>query len=137
MAVATKTIYEAVKTAIEASLSIRVYAAVPDSPNQLPAAVLIPATYDPIITFGGTQAQYTMTILIYTGSANSQDAWRKAMDYLDNEDARSLDSAIEADPTLGGNVTRAFIRSGNSMTREAFGGGDYVVTEFTLEYWRG
>ena len=134
---ATTDIFTSLKTTIEAAVSpLRVYPRMPETVNELPAAVLIPQTYDPVQTFGGTLGQYTVELIIYVASASEEQAWEKAQDYLDNSGSNSISAAIATDPTLSGAVAGIFVRAGNAAVREVFGSVNYVTVSFIIEYWR-
>lgn len=133
----TTTIYESLKTTIEAAVSpMRVYPRGPESVNELPAATLIPQTFDPVQTFGGTLASYTTELVIYVASADEELAWEKAQDFLDNSGSNSISAAVATDPTLTASVEGIFVRAGNAAVREVFSGVNYVTVSFIIEYWR-
>ena len=133
----TTEIYAGFATALETIQGLqRMYTGMPDSLNEPPAGVLIPVELDPLIDMGGNHKKYTVQLIIFVSSGNSIQAWNTAQNFLDDSGANSVIAAIEADQTLGGTVDCAFVRSGNAVLREAFGGGDWVAVDFLIEYWR-
>jgi len=133
----TTDVYTGLKTALENGISdLRIYPRQPDVINELPGGMLVPATANPNITFGGTTTVYTVDLIIYVASADTEEAWEKAQNYFDNSGGNSVDAAIAADSTLGGAVQGAFVRQGQTATRGVVGAGDFAVAEFTIEYVR-
>ncbi len=134
----TTDVYAAIASRLETAISgLTVHSGTPSSLNQLPAAVLVPQTFNPLVTMGGVAAyQYTVLLVVYVASADSEQAWHSAQNYLDPTGSNSVEAALEGDHTLGGNVFTCMIRQGEITQRQTAGGGEYIVVEFLLEYWR-
>jgi hypothetical protein len=130
-------VFDSLKTVIEAGVSgLRVYPRVPSSVNELPAAIIVPVNRDAVITMGGTLSMQTVRISVYVASVDNEQAWETAQNYQGATGSVSIQAAIDSNPTLGGAVDCALIRTTEIVQREAFGAGDYVVAEFTVEIWR-
>ena len=133
----TTNVFAALKTRIESGVAgLRIHDKAPSAVNELPAGVLIPVSTDPILAMGGTLSTMTVRLTIYVASGSQQEASSRAQDYLSPTGATSVIAALVSDPTLGGNVDDAFVRTADAIQREAFQGMDTTVAEFTIEIWR-
>jgi hypothetical protein len=132
----TTAIYSGIADALEEITGLRVHENMPSSINELPCGVINPVSLDPLITMGGNIFKYEVQVVLFVGSVLTGQAYKTAQNYLDPTGSTSVVAKIDADDTLGGTVTAAFIRSSSIVQREIFGGVDVVSVEFLLEYWR-
>ena len=131
-----KTIGDGIKTRLETISSLKVFAPkeLPDSINQFPAALILPAetVYD--ATFDN-QADLRYRILILLTKQDTPSAFGKLLDYMEVTGTYSVKAAIEADSTLGGTADDCRVSRNQGASFTLWGGVQYLSTEFELLVW--
>lgn len=94
-------IRKALKDRISGIDGLHVYATMPASPAS-PAAAVIPRSRE-TLTFDGL-ARYRFAVWVYVNPSDLNRAQTMIDDYLSGEGPRSIEEAIEEDPSLGGDV---------------------------------
>lgn len=110
---------------------LRVSTRVPDVVNA-PAAVVMfrGMRYDTVFD-GNDDPRFTIRVLTSKGSDRGED---ELYDYIDGAGAESIRTAVEGDPTLGGEVDDAVVTEVNEMAVTTTKDGlQYYTVDFTVE----
>jgi hypothetical protein len=92
-------IRKGLKDRLETIVGLHVYATMPAAP-QSPAAAVIPRS-KARLSFDD-DAVYQLSVWVYVNPSDLNRAQTQIDDYLSDEGSKSIEAAIEADPSLGG-----------------------------------
>jgi hypothetical protein len=100
------------------------YATMPANP-QTPSAAVIPRTKTPL-SFDG-DATWTFAIWVYVNSQDLTRAQTAIDEYLSDEGDKSIEAALEADPSLGGVAQSAHVTGWSEYAQLVDLGGAQVL----------
>lgn len=124
---------DALKTQLETISGLRCHDTVP-SDVMVPAAVVVPAdpfaSYD--VAMGGVH-DLLFTVALVVSKAWDRTAQDALDSYIDSTGAKSVFAALEADPTLGGVVADATLRTAGNYGLITWGERQYLGCEFLVE----
>lgn len=130
---------EAIGTGLKTTLSIsglRVFAPneLPDSVNQLPAALILPGETNYGTSFGADY-NYSLRILILVAKQDSPSAFNKILDYIEPTGSSSVLAKVKADRTLDGSCEDCKVLRNLGVGATVWGGITYLSTEFEVAIW--
>lgn len=115
--------------------SLRVSATIPGVVN-VPAAIVSPATGD-LASYEVAQssdlALWYIRIVLIVGRADEANAQNALDSYISAMGDLSVPAAIRSDPTLGGQVEWAELKSAQRYGSLQYNGVDYLGVELTVE----
>lgn len=111
----------------------RVYAPneLPDSINSFPSAIIMPGVTDYDQTFAGFYISH-WRIIVLISKQDTPSALNKLMDYIEPTGTNSIKAAIYGDCQLGGVADDCELQRNLGFGFMAFGGINYLSTEFEL-----
>jgi len=121
------------KTVLDGISKLRVYAPnqLPDSVNQLPAALILPgeASYDQDFS---ADYDYMLRVVIIIAKQDSPSAFNKILDYIEPTGDYSVLATVQASPTLGDTCAAAVVKRNLGVGATNWGGINYLSTEFEV-----
>lgn len=131
---------ESIGTGLKTTLSIsglRVYAPneLPDSINELPAALILPRGVAYKQTFGDATATsiYTFRIVLLLTKQDAPSAFNEILDYIEPTGTKSLVAKVAADRTLNSSCDTSWVSDNLGLGTTNWGRVSYLSTEFLLE----
>ena len=113
---------------------LRVLDHAPDSVNEFPAAVVLFESRDAIQTLGGSSFAGKMKVVLLVSSGNTKQAYDTLDGFMDPLGTNSIEAAIDADPTWGGNVDDGRLVGVDNVGQRKLWGGVYVSADFHLRF---
>ena len=105
-----------------------------DAINEFPAAVVLIESRDAMETLGGSTFSGKIKVVALVSSANTQEAYDTLDGLMDPLGATSIEAAVDADPTWGGNVDDGRLASIDNIGQRKLWGGVYVGADFHLRF---
>ncbi len=105
-----------------------------DSINEFPAAVVLIESRDAMETLGGSTFGGKIKVVALVSSANTQEAYDTLDGLMDPLGATSIEAAVDADPTWGGNVDDGRLVSIDNIGQRRLWGGLYVAADLHLRF---
>ena len=105
-----------------------------DSINQFPAAIVLFESRNAMQAIGGSSFTGRIKVLLLVSSANTQQAYDALDGYMDPLGATSLEAAVDADNTWGGNVDDGRLASVDNIGQRKLWGGAYVGADFHFSF---
>ena len=129
---------DGLKTLLETISGLRVYDHVPDGgPSEFPAAVIrfVSRTAGSGGSLGGSTFQGVLSVVVMVAKANDLEAYDEIIKYIEPLGTESIEAAVDADNTWGGNVDDGRVESVESVTHlEMPWGGRYVAAQFSVRF---
>ena len=105
-----------------------------DSISEFPAAVVLVESRDALETLGGSTFSGKIKVVALVSSSNTQEAYDTLDGMMDPLGTTSIESAVDADPTWGGNVDDGRLVSIDNIGQRRLWGGVYVGADFHLRF---
>ncbi len=105
-----------------------------DAINEFPAAVVLIESRDALKTLGGGTFSGKIKVVTIVSSANTQEAYDTLDRLMDPLGTTSIEAAVDADPTWGGNVDDGRLASIDNIGQRKLWGGVYVGADFHLRF---
>ena len=105
-----------------------------DSINEFPAAVVLIESRDALETLGGSTFGGKIKVVDLVSSANTQEAYDTLDGLMDPMGASSIEAAVDADTTWGGNVDDGRLVSIDNVGQRKLWGGLYVAADLNLRF---
>jgi len=123
------------KDRLETIDGLRVYATMPASP-QTPSAAVIPRS-KAVQTFDGGFV-YTFSVWVYVNPSDLNRAQTQIDDYLSSDGTKSVEAAIEADPSLNGHAMSVNVTGWSEYARLVdIAGGQLLGAQIDVEVFAG
>ena len=106
----------------------------PASVSELPAAVVQFESRGTGLTLGGLSFAGRMKVVLVVSSASSREAQRTLEEYMESEGANSVQAAVAADHTWGGNVDDGRLESVDNVGVRRLWGGMYTAADFHFRF---
>ena len=120
--------------ALAALPGLRVLDYPPTSVSEAPAAVVLFESRGAALTLGGTSFAGRMKVVLAVASASAGEAYRSLEEYMGPEGANSVQAAVEADATWGGNVDDGRLVSIDNVGPRRIWGGVYTAADFHFRF---
>lgn len=105
------------------------------SVNEFPAFVVLPASFDPEIAFGGNSIEGKARIIVLVSSIDSPEGFQTLYDILDPTEAgKSVIKALRDAPTFGGKVDSSRVGTVSNIGQIEVFGGFYYGAEIEVEF---
>ena len=105
-----------------------------DSVNEFPAAVLLFESRDAVETLGGSSFTGRVQLVLLVSSANTQQAYDTLDQFMDPLASSSIEAAVDADTTWGGNVDDGRLYAIDNVGTRKLWGGEYVGADFHFRF---
>ena len=105
-----------------------------DSVSEFPVAVVLFESRDAMETLGGSSFSGKIKVVLLVSSANTQEAYDTLDQFMDPLGTSSVEAAVDADNTWGGNVDDGRLVSVDSVGRRKLWGGHYVGADFHFRF---
>jgi hypothetical protein len=124
------------KGIIDDITGLRVYAPneLPDSVNDLPAAVIVLGETEYDADFSGNY-DFSLRVIVLLTKQDSPSAFNRIIAYIEPTGASSILAKINADPTLGGTCDSSKVIRNKGAGATNWGGIMYLSTEFEVAVW--
>lgn len=107
----------------------------PDSVNQFPTALILPAETTYVTTFASDDSDYNFRIILVFSKADQPSAISKMLPYMAVSGDKSVVEAIHGDVTLDGNADSCKVLLNRGISSISWGGYVYLSTEFAVQIW--
>ena len=104
-----------------------------DSVHEFPAAVVLFEAREAIETVGNTTTGL-INLVVLVSSADTQDAYDALDRFMDPRGQDSIEGALDADRTWGGNVDDGGLLSIDNVGRRNLWGGSYIAADFHIQF---
>lgn len=121
----------AIETALKTIDGLRTTPFLSDSVNP-PVAMVGIQDIDYHGSFASGDIQHTFTIYLILRRASERAGLEAMENYMSNDGAMSIRTALEADQTLGGVVDTSVLKSSGPPASIAIGGVPYISVPFTV-----
>ena len=108
-----------------------------DAINQFPSAVVLLESRDAMETLGGSSFTGKLKVIVLVSSAHTQEAYDALDAFMDPLGASSVEAAVDADNTWGGNVDDGRLASIDNIGLRKLWGGNYVGADFHFGFVKG
>ncbi len=108
-----------------------------ESVNEFPVATVLLQSRDPVQTLGGSTFEGLIKVVLLASSANTQQAYDTLDGFMDPLGSSSLEAAVDADNTWGGNVDDGRLVSVENVGWRKLWGAYYVGADFMFEFVKG
>ena len=108
-----------------------------DSINEFPAAVALFESRDAIETLGGSSFTGKILVMLLVSSAHTKEAYDTLDQLMDPLGTSSVEAAVDADNTWGGNVDDGRLVSVDNVGQRKLWGGFYVGADFHFRFVKG
>ena len=102
--------------------------------NEFPAAVVLFESRKTGEAIGGSSFTGRVRVVLLVSSADTQEAYDTLDSYMDPIGATSLEAAVDADNTWGGNVDDGRLTSVDNIGLHKQWGGAYVGADFHFSF---
>ena len=101
-----------------------------DSTNEFPAAIVLFESRDAMETLGGSTFTGKIKVMLLISSANTLQSYDTLDGYMDPLGSTSIEAAVDADNTWGGNVDDGRLVSIDKVGQRKLASGTYVGADF-------
>ena len=108
-----------------------------DSINEFPVAVVLFESRDAIETLGGSSFTGKILVMLLVSSAHTKEAYDTLDQLMDPLGTSSVEAAVDADNTWGGNVDDGRLVSVDNVGQRKLWGGFYVGADFHFRFVKG
>ncbi len=108
----------------------------PASVSELPAAVVQFESRGAGLTLGGLSFAGRLKMVLVVSSASTLEAQRTLEEYMEPEGAHSVQAAVAADHTWGGNVDDGRLESVDNVGIRRLWGGMYTAADFHFRFFK-
>lgn len=105
-----------------------------DSIHEFPVAVVLFESRDATETLAGSSFTGKAKAVLLVSSANTQQAYDTLDQYMDPLGTTSVEAAVDADNTWGGNVDDGRLLSVDNVGQRKLWGGSYVGADFHFRF---
>ena len=105
-----------------------------DSVNEFPVAVVLVESRDATETLGGSTFTGKIKVVLLVSSANTQQAYDTLDGFMDPLGTSSVEVAVDADNTWGGNVDDGRLVSIDNIGQRKLWGAYYVGADLHLRF---
>ena len=105
-----------------------------DSIHEFPVAVVLFESRDAIETLAGSTFTAKVKAVLLVSSASTQQAYDTLDQYMDPPGTNSVEAAVDADNTWGGNVDDGRLLSVDNVGQRKLWGGSYVGADFHFRF---
>jgi len=113
---------------------LRVSEQLPEQINP-PVAIITRASVNYQKAMVGGLTEWSMEIQLVAGRMAEQASQRQIDAWLSWDGEQSIRRAVEADPTLGGNVETRVVTRANALSSLQIGDADYITVTVELTVW--
>lgn len=106
----------------------------PEDVHEMPAMVLLFEGRDTEQTLGGSTFQGTIRGTLLISSASTKQAFDDLDTYMEPLGTNSVEAAVDADTTWGGNVDTGRMVNVENVGYREVGGGRYAAADFVFEF---
>ena len=108
-----------------------------DSLHEFPVAVVLFESRDTLETLGGSTFSGKVKVVLLVSTAETQQAYDTLDGFMDPLGTSSVEAAVDADNTWGGNVDDGRLVSVDSVGQRKLWGGHYVGADFHFQFIKG
>ena len=105
-----------------------------DSVHEFPAAVVLFQSRDAMETLGGSSFSGKIRAVVLVSSGSTQEAFDTLDGFMDPLGISSIEAAVDADNTWGGNVDDGRLVSIDNVGQRRLWGGNYVAADFHFRF---
>ena len=102
--------------------------------NELPAAVVLFESREPMRTMGVGSFVGKIKVVVVVSSADAKQSYDDLDGFMDPRGAHSVEAAIDADNTWGGKVDDGRLVSIDNVGRRKLWGSTYLAADFHLKF---
>lgn len=125
-------VLEGIETAISAGCpGLKVYR-VPPMEVVAPAVLVTGFTFEPHYQFGATARRFEVELTVVV-SARNVDLFNELLRLVEPSDSRSVQTAVESDPTLGGRVSSTSVTRADGLRELSIGETGYWAMTLVVE----
>lgn len=120
---------------------LRVYSLknLPDTINQFPSAIILPAETEYVTTLNSNDADYNFRIIFLIAKQDTPSAIMKLLPYLETSGDKSVVAAVHADRKLSVSgedmADDCKVSLNRGISNIVWGGVPYLSTEFAVQIW--
>jgi len=134
MAVTNAEVLEGIETALSAGCpGVKVYR-VPPMEVVAPAVLLTGFSFDPHVQFGADARKFSVELTVIV-SARQVQLFDELLRLIEPSDTRSVQTALEADNTLGGRVSDVIVGTVDGLRELTVGESGYWAITLGVEVW--
>ena len=108
-----------------------------ESVHEFPVAVVLFESRDAAETLGGSSFTGKIKVVVLLSSANTQEVYDTLDQFMDPLGSNSVEAAVDADNTWGGNVDHGRLVSIGNVGQRKLWGGVYVGADFHFRFVKG
>ena len=119
---------------LETLPGLRVLDYPPASVSEVPVAVVLFESRDAALTLGGSSFAGRMKVVLAVASGSAREAHRTLEEFMAPLGTNSVQAAVDADATWGGNVDDGRLASIDNVGARTIWGGLYTAADFHFRF---